>query len=562
MSKNVSQFPLPPRRRTRPLKRAALFAGGAVTGLVVSAAASYAVVNTLFAKTQSAHHAPDTPNLIPGLALPGVQAQVLPAAFVAPRATPDFAADLPEPATAIELVALTPAEALPPALTEAPAPEALSQAEPAAPTVAEPAPVVIAGHPEVLPPARPQGIALTAVAAGLDLPARALAHPVARPGTETTPEAFAALANDDASGRAGATLGFAADSAAAVTLAVAEAPATRPIPRPAVLDTAPASAETGLPVVLAAMELPAARPAPRPADLVTTLPATTTTDVVRVASAAPAATTTTEAAPRARRASGICGTDLTRDIPRRRSNAATGSAFFATLGNLSGTERDNQVIAELARGNVPNFLRDLQPVTFTGQDSRGAAAEITICVTPDYLAVGSDKDYVRAPMGLPAASYIAGAFDMILPTPHMVDAIYAQADVHLNPAPMQAGPQMTSTAYLLRHNATIQDQLHGRTGLIAGQKKDVVMASRMASNPGKVAIYGWHRSNTSPIQPVSTVHQASYADYSHGIRLISRTAFLNGRPVDIDDLLTSGRYAYLLNSDGPLPAPVIRIASR
>jgi hypothetical protein len=84
----------------------------------------------------------------------------------------------------------------------------------------------------------------------------------------------------------------------------------------------------------------------------------------------------------------------------------------------------------------------------------------------------------------------------------------------------------------------------------------------MESNPGRVAIYGWHRSKNDPIQPVSTVHGASYADYSHGIRLVSRTAYVNGKPVDIDDLLSSDRYAYLLNADGPMPGRVIQIASR
>ncbi|RME18941.1 MAG: hypothetical protein D6801_00065, partial [Alphaproteobacteria bacterium] len=257
-----------------------------------------------------------------------------------------------------------------------------------------------------------------------------------------------------------------------------------------------------------------------------------------------------------------CGRSLARAIPSRRGNAPTGSAFFAAIGELPGSERDARIVTELERGNIPSFLRRLEPVTFRGKDSRGVDTEIVICVTPDYLALGSDRDYVRVPLGLPAAAEVAGRFNMTLPTPRMVDAIYAQADVRLAPAPMPAGPQMTSTAYLLRHNATIQQQLKGRRGLIAGDKKDVVMASRMASAPGRVAIYGWHRTSGAPIQPVSTVHGAAYRDYSHGIRLVSKTAYLNGRRVNLDELLGSGRYAYLLNREGPLPGPVIRIASR
>jgi hypothetical protein len=79
--------------------------------------------------------------------------------------------------------------------------------------------------------------------------------------------------------------------------------------------------------------------------------------------------------------------------------------------------------------------------------------------------------------------------------------------------------------------------------LLAGHKKDLVLANRLSSNRGRVAIYGWHRGNGDPIQPLSTVHGEYYADYSHGIRLVSRTAYVNGRPVDLRSLLTDGTYA-------------------
>jgi hypothetical protein len=121
---------------------------------------------------------------------------------------------------------------------------------------------------------------------------------------------------------------------------------------------------------------------------------------------------------------------------------------------------------------------------------------------------------------------------------------------------------MSSTGYLLRHNATIEGQLGRQAGLVSGHKKDVVLASRMKNAPGRVAIYGWHRRSGDPIQPVSTVHGATYSDYSHGIRLVARTAFVNGRAVDLQDLLASARYGRILNPDGPLAPEVIRIAAR
>ncbi|WP_281841308.1 hypothetical protein [Sinisalibacter aestuarii] len=477
------------------------------------------------------------------------------------RAVPDIILSSTPADSGIEVAPLdaVPSPAEP--VMAARAPAALPEAAPA-----DPEDEIVISTKSVTDIALPQapeasgGTAPDMAMAEIAMPGRALAAPPMRPAMDEAaqPEAYAALAAADAEARHGATLGFTTPEVALDSMTTAYAapdmPATRPQPRPEIAAPVLAEAEASF-----AETIPGIRPQPRP-------------EATRVAAllAQPSAPAATVAEPVPARSGGLfsgggsrnCGTTLARAMPRRSGGAAGGAAFFAALGNLSGTDRDARVIQELARGNMPNFLRRLEPVTFRGQDARGADAEIVICVTPDYLALGSDSDFVRVPLGLPAAARIAGQFDMTLPTPRMVDAIYAQADVHLSPAPMQAGPQMSSTAYFLRHNATIQGQLGGRGGLVAGQKKDVVMASRMASAPGRVAIYGWHRSGGSPIQPVSTVHGANYADYSHGIRLVSKTAYLNGRPVSLDELLGSSRYASLLNSEGPLPGPVIRTASR
>jgi hypothetical protein len=312
------------------------------------------------------------------------------------------------------------------------------------------------------------------------------------------------------------------------------------------------------------------RPAARPADLdVTPSPtfvarATDPTENVTLAALTPEEPT--NLAPAFDRSANACTRRLSREIPRRAGSAAGGQAFIASLENVSGTTRDAAIAREVLRGNVPAFLRDLAPVTFTGVLPNGRSAQVTICVTPDYLAVGSDSDFVRVPLGLTAAARIAEEFNMMLPTTRMVDAIYAQADLRLSPSPMTPGSQMSSTTYFMRHNATVEGQRQnagGRLGmLVSGHKKDLVLTNRLSSAPGRVAIYGWHRPGGNPIQPLSTVHGAEYADYSHGIRLVSRTAFVNGRAVDLQDLLMDGTYAGLLNTDGPIGRPAIQIASR
>lgn len=260
-----------------------------------------------------------------------------------------------------------------------------------------------------------------------------------------------------------------------------------------------------------------------------------------------------------------CTTKLTDAIPQRAPGAPAGSAALEKLSNLGGSDRDRAIETQLLAGNVPGFLRDLVPVTFSGKGRDGAPLKVTICVMPDYLAVGSDHDFVRTPLGLPAAAQVALRFGFLLPTTRMVDAIYAQAQVRVAPRPMQAGSQMVSTAYLLRHNTTVDSQLGAEAGrvdeLVAGQKKDLVLTNRLRAAPGKVAIYGWHRTNGRPIQPLSTVHQEGYADYSHGIRLVSATAFVNDQPVALTELLQDPTYAALLSKEGPIRAPERLLAS-
>jgi len=276
-------------------------------------------------------------------------------------------------------------------------------------------------------------------------------------------------------------------------------------------------------------------------------------------------TTAEPSTPRIANSSGKCPNQLSRDIPRRSRSAPGAKAVLASVQNVDGVKRDQTVLREILNGNMPGFIRNLAPVNISGRAADGSNVSITLCVTPDYLALGSDRDYVRVPLGLRAATRIGEEFNMILPTPRMVDTIYRQADLRLSPRPMTPGPQMTSTNYFMRHNATVEAQRHSAGAapgtLISGHKKDVVLTTRLASNRGRVAIYGWHRSNGKPIQPLSTVHGAGYADYSHGVRLVSRTAFLNGKSIDLRTLMADPRYAGLLSSEGPISGPGLRMAA-
>ncbi|MGD8331507.1 MAG: hypothetical protein PVJ49_18895 [Acidobacteriota bacterium] len=244
-------------------------------------------------------------------------------------------------------------------------------------------------------------------------------------------------------------------------------------------------------------------------------------------------------------------------IPPRPADAPGGSEFVLRIAELDRAGREAAILAEVLRGNIPDFLRSLKPITLRGRVG-GRAMTIVVWVMPDYLAVGSDDDFVRVPVDYYSALRIARGFAMSLPTRKIVDAVYAQSEVHLTPQPMTPGPRMTSAQYFLAHNERIERQWaeHTLGELVAGHKKDLVITNRLQQQrTRRVAIYGWHRAPGDPIQPLSLVHGATYADYSHGLRLVSDVLTVNGVERPLLEVLQDARLGPILTREGTIQVP-------
>ena len=248
--------------------------------------------------------------------------------------------------------------------------------------------------------------------------------------------------------------------------------------------------------------------------------------------------------------------DLTGSIPPRSRQALHGSQFAESVLNLNRHERERAILDQLLEGNLPSFLRKLVPVKLSSELAGGKPLTATIFVMPEYLAIGSDSDFLRIPMNLHTATAVANRFGFVLPTKKIVDAIYDQSSCHFTPQPLPAGPQMTSTEYYRVHNAMIDKQSQALGfplgALVSGHKKDVVLTNRLVTRPGQIAIYGWHRAPGAPIQPLSTVHGAGYADYSHGIRLVAKMAMVDGKLRSVAGILHDPRLARILSDEGPV----------
>ena len=216
----------------------------------------------------------------------------------------------------------------------------------------------------------------------------------------------------------------------------------------------------------------------------------------------------------------ICScTTLRQTWPK--SNEMTGSEYYHIAASYNWKQRDSLTEALILRGNIPDFLRRFVRIKTKQTDTVTGKTIVTkFWVAPDYLAVGTNKDWARVHVSARLAQRLADSLHCTLPTTELVDQIYAAARVKLDPVPMYAYRDSTPTFW--QHHLIIEGQRKGRKGLIAGIQKDMVQTERLKAylNNDRVAIYGWHQLNGKPIQPLYLGHVWWYVDYSQGLRLV------------------------------------------
>jgi hypothetical protein len=244
-------------------------------------------------------------------------------------------------------------------------------------------------------------------------------------------------------------------------------------------------------------------------------------------------------------------------IPPRPRDALVGSAVIAQISPLTLAARDQRILQEVLAGNVPDFLRTFQTVEVSAVIG-GVTRTATYRVTPDYLAIGSNDDFVRMPMMPDTAQAIADAFGCLLPTRRMVNDIWTDAAVKLAPFPISpAVTDITQVSTFWQHNVSVEAQRasYPLGPLVGGIKKDVVITVQLATNPGRVAIYGWHQLNGQPIQPLYLGHGETHVDYSHGIRLVHGLMRIDGVPQTVASVLADPALNVLLSDEGPVANP-------
>ncbi len=255
------------------------------------------------------------------------------------------------------------------------------------------------------------------------------------------------------------------------------------------------------------------------------------------------------------------------DIPPRPKDAPGGKEFVESLKGLSREDREKKIQEAVTSGNIPDFLRQLKPVEYEATDANGQKHKVKIFVMPDYLAVGSNEDFMRMPMSPQTAQKIAEKFGCVLPTKKIVDKIHfngstkretmkVNADIvgYLGISPgdayytdkdgkvQQNGNLMMSNSFYKAHDELTQKQLdkagYELGDIVSGIKKELIITEALLTHPGNLAFHGGlHPDGSFHQSGIDLAHEPTYADYSHGARMISRYIEIDGQPMDLAQVL-------------------------
>lgn len=239
-------------------------------------------------------------------------------------------------------------------------------------------------------------------------------------------------------------------------------------------------------------------------------------------------------------------------IVERDSASVSGSEFIKQVDTIETLAREDMIVMEILSGNIPDFLRTFREIEFERNGHR-----IRINVLPDYLAIGSNDDFVRMPMNPLSAQIIADSLSCSMPTSFIVDMIAKASDGAIEPFPFRPLGWRNTYPITFEDNNNAINALFKAKGykpgdMISGLKKDVIITNKIIEDTSRlnhVTIYGWHYPDGTFIQRSNNVHVNWYVDYSHGIRLVDRRVYVDNIEYDIQKVLSDPEMFSLLSDE-------------
>lgn len=240
---------------------------------------------------------------------------------------------------------------------------------------------------------------------------------------------------------------------------------------------------------------------------------------------------------------------MVKPLPERKKDSITGSQFMVELEKIYGPKYEEAVIREVLAGNVPDFIRPENWKEIKIKEKIGGLfVTMTIRVAPDYLAIGSNDDYVRVPLSPIGLQTLLSQMDAALPTKKIVDIIDKEAHdgllklVDAKAVSKRSGiPLDKGTTYMIKPDFTwsasiLADELISgkklpKMSLVSGHKKDVIV--HPVPIEAKRNLIQYRPNHPQGLDFLN--HFKDHTDYSLGARLVDsvvRVQITGEREVD------------------------------
>lgn len=250
------------------------------------------------------------------------------------------------------------------------------------------------------------------------------------------------------------------------------------------------------------------------------------------------------------------------------------------------------------RGTLPESLTAAQPAIVQAVIDDNMRLPIEWCGIPitdgdndaiiylatDAMRVGEPGDSVRVDVSCNSQQQICDALGLQMPTPKMLDIVWAACNVRVKPMTFSPDAQnmvtvtdpatgsskrvsMSSVTAMFAHDARISAAVGSNPGLVANIGKIWALIAKLggaSSQGGWVAAnYGWYdkaaNAGTSVSgayrmwQGVGTRHNDAHVDYSQVHFVVHPTMLVNGEYIPTSQVMTSPSLCKLVCHDGPLP---------
>jgi hypothetical protein len=201
---------------------------------------------------------------------------------------------------------------------------------------------------------------------------------------------------------------------------------------------------------------------------------------------------------------------------------------------------------------------------FAALDVKVGDNEATFFVFSDALKL----DGIRVNVCAATQQQIADTLGCVLPTAKIADHIFLNAEIIVPP---KFRPITSSTQAMIDHSKDIDKVVGNKSGLISTVGKHWIIDDVLYNkNIGTACNYGWHFKGGLPgikgdlpvsykdlpgvrlIQSRGTFHDFKHSDYSQTCTLVARECEVNGKSMDILEVLKDPKLAYLASHSGPL----------